>query len=92
VADQPQIWPCEPGGVSIRYWRGRPLGMLLAAVRPDHYSHDRPSPLTRPQPIGLGATLEPDRDGTLFLRINDSPAELRDNAGELRVRVEVGTP
>ena len=30
VADRPQPWPCEPGGVSIRYYRGRPLGILLA--------------------------------------------------------------
>ena len=35
VADKPQIWWCEPGGVTIRYYQGRPLGILLAAVRPD---------------------------------------------------------
>ncbi len=33
VANQPKIWWCEPGGVSIRYYQGRPLGILLAAVR-----------------------------------------------------------
>ena len=35
VAKIPTIWWCEPNGVSIRYYQGRPLGMLLAAVRPD---------------------------------------------------------
>ena len=32
VAHEPQVWWCEPGGVTIRYYRGRPLGMLLAAA------------------------------------------------------------
>ena len=32
---RPQIWWCEPGGVSIRYYQGRPLGILLAAVHGD---------------------------------------------------------
>ena len=36
VAKTTKVWWCEPGGVSIRYYRGRPLGILLAAVRPDH--------------------------------------------------------
>ena len=38
--------------------------------------------------VGLGTTLVPKRSGTLFLRVNDSPAELADNAGSLEVRVE----
>jgi hypothetical protein len=28
-----QPWPCEPGGVTIEYHAGRPLGMLLGAIR-----------------------------------------------------------
>lgn len=87
VADQPQIWWCEPGGVSIRYYKGRPLGILLGAVRPDPPPADQPSPLLSPVPIGLGATLSPNRPGTLFLRVNDSAGELGDNAGSLAVHV-----
>ena len=34
VAKTTRIWWSEPGGVSIRYYQGRPLGILLAAVRP----------------------------------------------------------
>jgi len=88
VADQPRIWWCEPGGVSIRYYKRRPLGMLLAAVRPNA---DGPSPLIRPIAVGLGATLRPEHSGTLFLRINDSAAELDDNAGTLTVYVRAGS-
>ena len=88
VADRPKPWPCEPGGVSIRYWEGRPLGILLGAVRPDKYRVDRPSPLLRPIVVGLGTALVPQHSGTLYLRVNDSPGELADNAGTLTVRVE----
>jgi hypothetical protein len=87
VADQPQIWWCEPGGVSIRYYKGRPLGMLLAAVRADPPRPEEPSALIRPTAVGLGTVLRPEHSGTLFLRINDSAAELDDNAGEMTVYV-----
>jgi hypothetical protein len=89
VADRPQIWWCEPGGVSIRYCRGQPLGILLAAIRPDEAASG-PSPLIRPLRIGLGTTLAPERSGTLFLRINDSAGELSDNAGSLVVELSRG--
>jgi len=87
VADQPQVWWSEPGGVSIRYYKGRPLGKLLAAIRPDD-STGGSSPLLRPATVGLGTTLQPKQSGTLYLKINDSAAELDDNAGELKVQVK----
>jgi hypothetical protein len=79
--------PCEPGGVSIRYYKGRPLGVLLAAVRPEKPGPGTSSALLRPIVVGLGATLRPETAGTLYLKINDSPAELAKNAGQLRVKV-----
>jgi hypothetical protein len=86
VAEKPQIWWCEPGGVSIRYYRSRPLGILLAAVRTDGSEPDS-SGLLRPTAVGLGTTLTPSHAGTLYLKINDSPAELDDNAGQLEVEI-----
>jgi hypothetical protein len=88
VADKPRTWWCEPGGVSIRYIAGHPLGVLLAAVRPDRRDSRQPTPLVRPQVVGLSASIEPTETGTLYLRINDSPAELSDNAGQLEVEVQ----
>jgi hypothetical protein len=87
VADKPRPWPCEPNGVSIRYYKGRPLGILLAAVHPDGPPPSGPSPLISPTPIGLGQNLTPKLSGTLFFRINDSNGELADNAGSLSVEV-----
>ena len=87
VANKPKIWWCEPGGVSIRYYQGRPLGILLAAVRPDSPDEKSPSVFLKPITVGLGTTITPEQSGALFLKINDSAAELDDNAGELKVEI-----
>lgn len=87
VATEPKTWLCEPNGVSIRYYQGRPLGILLAAVRPDNPKPDSMSALLKPIVVGLGTTISPSETGTLFLKINDSAGELDDNAGELKVEV-----
>jgi hypothetical protein len=39
------------------------------------------------QEVGLHATLTPKTAGTLYLRINDSAAELHDNAGAAKVEI-----
>ena len=87
VAKTTQIWWSEPGGVSIRYYRGRPLGVLLAAVRPDEPADGAPSALLQPIVVGLGVSLSPRQSGTLFLKINESAGELNDTAGAARVEV-----
>lgn len=88
VADQPRRWWCEPGGVTIRYVHGRPLGMLLAGVLPDAPASEAAAGLRSPVAVGLQATVMPHSPGTLYLRINDSAAELSDNSGALQVVVE----
>jgi hypothetical protein len=80
-------WPCEPGGVTIRYYHGRPLGMLLASVEPDDLPADTLPPMLKPIAVGLETRLTPDTAGTLYLRVNDSNGELADNAGMLTVEV-----
>ena len=88
VARTPQVWTCEPGGVTIRYHQGAPLGMLLASVGDLDQPTSGVTPLARAQPIGLAGELEPASTGTLYLKINDSPAELADNAGTLSVEIQ----
>ena len=81
-------WLCEPGGVTIDYHDGKPLGVLLGAVD----SRDKPTAganptFANPVVIGLRATIKPAASGMLYLRVNDSAASLSDNQGSLNVVV-----
>jgi hypothetical protein len=89
IADDGKPWPCEPGGVTIEYHRGRPLGALLGALRPAENGGAANDPsFARPMMIGLGATVRPTRDAVFYVRVNDSPGKLGDNRGEVVVRLE----
>jgi hypothetical protein len=92
VAKTSKVWWCEPGGVTIHYYNSRPLGMLLGAVRDDSQPLRGLSPLVRPDTIGLQATWTPQQGGTLYLKINESAADLGDNEGEITVRVHTVPP
>ena len=81
-------WMCEPGGVTIEYHNGRPLGVLLGAIVPDGAARPAEAGLARPIAIGLGATITPGASGTLYLRVNDSAARLGDNRGALTIMIE----
>ncbi len=78
-------WPCEPGGVTLEYHDGLPLGMLLGLLRPvdDHRTADFSKPLA----VGLQASVTPEVDAILYLRVNDWPACLSDNEGTLRASI-----
>jgi hypothetical protein len=84
IAERSKPWMAEPNGVTIHYYHGHPLGILLAAVVPD----DQPESLRTPIPVGLHATITPEQSGTLFFCVNENPAELADNEGEIRVEVK----
>jgi hypothetical protein len=97
LTEKPKRWESEADGVTIRYHQGLPLGKLVAAVRVESEEREKlteetaamlqVSPLLRPVEIGRSAKLTPQFTGTLYLKINDSPAELADNTGQLEVRV-----
>ena len=94
VAQDGGPWECEPQGVTIRYVRGYPLGTLLAAIVPVEDSPPPPGTelntrgsFLQPIAVGRGSVLTAERTGTLFLRINDSAAELSDNFGDIVVKV-----
>jgi hypothetical protein len=87
IAETTAPWWCEPGGVTIHYYQGRPLGQLLGAVRPDVLP--KLTPLARPQVIGLQRDWAEPSGGTLYLKINESPADLGDNKGQLTVRIRL---
>jgi hypothetical protein len=86
VVDGDEPWMSEPGGITITYHDGKPLGMLLGAF-PGRSINEEGS-FCRPIGIGLESTITPDRDSWLFLRLNDSPNQLADNQGQLTIEVE----
>lgn len=84
-------WVSEPGGVTIRYHRGRPLGTLLATVVPR--SVDNQSAQVKPlevTAIGVAGEVYCAEDSWLLLRVGDDPAELDDNRGSYQVRIQAG--
>ncbi len=87
VGNQPKPWWCEPNGITLRYHNGAPLGILLGSIVDEDKPPGTASVLATPDVIGMGVETPVDRSGTLYLRINDSPAELSDNRGEFTVRI-----
>jgi hypothetical protein len=101
LAQQPRPWESEPQGISIRYHDGRPLGLLLAAIRSEPAvspgatpanSISAASSTTMLDTIAIGKETHfaPLHTGTLYLRINDFWNELSDNEGEYLVEMTAG--
>ena len=82
-------WFSEPGGVTIDYHDGRPLGILLGAIdsRDKAVAGANPT-FANPVVIGLHTILKPTVSGTLYLRVNDSASKLDDNRGTITVKIE----
>lgn len=78
-------WPCEPGGVTLEYHDGHPLGITLGLLRPVDPSLS--ANLSEQIAVGLQSRVTPSVDAILYLRVNDWPARLSDNQGTLRVSI-----
>ncbi|MCA9185141.1 MAG: hypothetical protein KDA99_05955, partial [Planctomycetales bacterium] len=87
IAERPEIWWSEANGITIDYFGGFPLGMLMGKVRLDEPS-DGVANLVSPSPLSDNQTVQADASGTLYLKINDHPSGLADNVGEYLVRLE----
>lgn len=86
LGNQPRPWICEPPGVTVRYHRGHPLGMVLAALVP---IADGENGVVRPlqvERVGSRASIVAKQDSWLYFRIGDDPSELADNQGEATVQ------
>lgn len=84
----PPPWICEPQGISIHYYRNRPLGELLAAILPDDDTAAAPErSFLRPVVVGREIRIRPSVSGIVYLKINESPAKLSDNRGQLTVEI-----
>lgn len=77
----------EAAGISLRWYRGRPLGRLLAAQwveQPDDGGRPRFVVLATGDDGACVAAV----DGPIFFKINEPPGELADNDGQLLVAIE----
>lgn len=83
---EPTVLEAEPDGISFAWYRGRPLGRLLAAQWAD-----APADGGRPRFVvvaeGRGGEFTAVASGPLFLKLNESPGNLADNAGVLDVDI-----
>jgi hypothetical protein len=85
LAAEPLPWISEADGITLEYYRGKPLGKLLAAVaQPGENGQTR---LARPLAVGASGTFDCQQEGILYLRVNDAPSQLADNRGQLSVRI-----
>ncbi len=90
LADDPKPWRSEPPGITFRYYRGRPIGQLLACVLPNAAGTASTSlhPL-RVIPVVKETVIDVPKYSWLVLRVNDAVSELGDNKGEYRLQVTV---
>ena len=76
----------EPAGISLEWYRGRPIGRLLVA----QWGVDQPG--SRPRFVvvaeGDAAEFEARFDGPVYLRVNDSPRGLTNNTGAYEVGLQ----
>lgn len=89
VAGGERPWPCEAGGITLRYHNGQPLGVLIGAIVGEA-DESRSVGLANKQTLGLSSVLTPAESGTLFLSINEAAAGLADNRGTLQVELREG--
>ena len=92
LADEPKPWISEPQGISIRYFQGRPLGMLLATIHDEtsegiQKAGTKHDSMLNVIPIGPKRRFKADFSGTIFFRVNDSFSELADNTGTVHISI-----
>lgn len=88
LAQEPEPWISEASGVTIRYHRGRPLGILLATILPNQFAPSKTILPLKSVKVAPEAVLVAEEAGWLMLKIGDSPAELADNTGNLVVQIK----
>jgi len=85
-------WISEPGGITIEYEGGVPIGCLVGWILPDS-----PETLDHPERtaqvrVGAAGTVTAARSGTLYLRINDHPSSRGNNEGAYTVSLKPSIP
>ena len=87
LQSSPYRFESEPQGITLRYVKGRPMGMLLGSVVPRKAALDQTRRWTS---IGVGpaAKVSLPSASILLLRVNDDNRELADNRGAYMLSFE----
>ncbi len=85
-------WTSEADGVTLRYYRGQPLGRLLAVVLDDQAEPGNNDVWSSVVPLASQGRFTPSINGTLYLRVNDAAGDLDDNRGQLEVELGLAPP
>jgi hypothetical protein len=76
----------EPEGISLEWYRGRPIGRLLVAQWGEAKAGERPRFVVLAE--GAAAEFTARFDGPAYLSVNDSPRGLADNTGGYPARLQ----
>ena len=83
-------WDSEPQGVTYQFYRGNPLGCVIASV----VSRESPEQTKRWEPFRVGdqTVFAPEKNGELFLKVNEPSNGLWDNSGSVSVEISIANP
>lgn len=85
-------WISEPGGITIEYEGGVPIGCLVGWILPDSPETLDHAERTAQVRVGTQGTVTATRPGTLYLRINDHPGNRSNNEGAYAVSLKPSAP
>ncbi len=88
LSDEPKPWLSEPQGVSIAYFREKPIGLLWATIIDDSLKGDEIQTEFPIIPVGNELQFQAKMNGTLYFRVNDYGDSLGDNSGTIEIDVE----
>ena len=83
VNSAPKPWISEPQGVSIEYFRDRPLGQIIAV-----FVDTEGKAISRTFTVGRTATLTAPIDGVIWLQINDRCDSRHNNDGAANLTIK----
>ena len=91
IAGQLTPWESTANGITLHYYRSRPLGELLVGTI-DESAADVDAQiegLRAYQPLGVSGVFTATRPGRVCFRINASPARMDDNQGDLDLEIQI---
>jgi hypothetical protein len=83
-------WVVEPCGITYQYYRGNPVGCVIASIVPA--GNTECTSRWDSVRIGSGTVVPAPKAGRLFLKINEPSNGLRDNVGVLSVEISATKP